>query len=177
MQISIRSAARAALQPLSRFRPSRKRLGFALALLIAAAQPLPAHEFEAGDLLIVHPWSRETPHGARVAAGYVKIVNRGPEADRLVDAAAEIGARTEIHEMSVDANGVMTMRPVAGGIEIPAGGEVELKPGGYHIMFMELTDAKKKGERFRGSLTFEKAGTVEVEFAVDAMAGGHNHGG
>ena len=71
-----------------------------------------------------------------------------------------------------------------GTIEIPAGGEVELKPGSFHIMFMDLTGTPSKGVKFPGTLTFEKAGTVEVEFAVDAMSGGeadhseHNkHGG
>ena len=81
--------------------------------------------------------------------------------------------------MSVDGNGVMTMRPVEA-IEIPAGGTAELKPGGFHIMFLDLKMGAVEGERFKGTLTFEKAGTVEVEFAVEAMggAGGHEgHGG
>lgn len=146
----------------------------ALAVLLSAASPLTAHEFKAGDLDLIHPWSRETPPGAKVAAGYVRLVNRGSEADRLLSVTGEIAGRAEIHEMVVDDRNVMTMRPVDG-LDIPAGGEVELKPGGYHIMFLDLKDARKKGERFAGSLTFEKAGTVEVEFAVEAMAGGSGH--
>lgn len=134
-----------------------------------------AHEFKVGDLQLVHPWSRETPHGAKVAAGYVKIVNHGKEADRLLSVTGEISGRAEVHEMAVDDKGIMTMRPVEG-IEIAAGETVELKPGGYHIMFLDLKDAKKKGEKFAGTMTFEKAGTVDVEFAVDAMGGGSGHG-
>ena len=184
MQSTFRAAVRTAIYPFARFRSLEERIGvvgFALAILFVMTQSLPAHEFKAGDLQIIHPWSRETPQGAKVAAGYMKIVNHGSEADRLVSVSGEIAGRAEIHEMAVDDKGVMTMRPVES-VDLPAGGEVELKPGGYHIMFMELTGAKKKGERFAGSLTFEKAGTIEVEFAVDAMGGGsgedhQEHGG
>lgn len=174
MPISLDAAMRAASLLLSRF---RSLAGFTLALIMVLSPSLMAHEFKLGEIDIVHPWSRETPQGAKVAAGYVTIVNRGSEADRLVAVTGEIAGRTEIHEMAVDDKGVMTMRPLADGLEIPAGGEVALKPGGYHIMFLDLTGAPRQGERFSGSLTFEKAGTVEVEFAVDAMAGGSGHGG
>lgn len=154
--------------------------GFSLLLLLALCQPLLAHDVKAGSLQIDHPWSRATPEGAKVAAGYVTIRNTGAEADRLISASGAIAGKTEIHEMAVDAQGVMTMRPVAG-VEIPAGGSVELKPGSFHIMFMSLKEGAKEGHPFKGSLTFEKAGTVEVEFSVEAMGGkpGHNsgHGG
>lgn len=158
-------------------RPIEARLGiagFALALLFVMTGALAAHEYKLGELELAHPWSRETPHGAKVAAGYLKVINHGSDADRLVSVSGEIAGRAEIHEMAVDDDGVMTMRPVEG-LDIPAGGEVELKPGGYHIMFLDLREAKKQGERFAGALTFEKAGTVEVEFAVDAMGGGQGN--
>jgi len=180
MQLSFRAAARAAATPFARFRSIEERVGivgFTFALLFVMTHSLMAHDFRAGDLELIHPWSRETPKGAKVAAGYVKIVNHGSEVDHLIAASGEIAGRTEIHEMAVDDKGVMTMRPIQG-LDIPAGGEVELKPGGFHIMFLDLKDAKKKGEKFSGSLTFQKAGTVEIEFAVDAMGGGsgHEHG-
>jgi copper(I)-binding protein len=146
-----------------------------LLLLVATAQPLLAHDFKAGSIVVDHPWSRATPPGAKVAAGYVALRNEGGEADRLVAASGAIAGRTEIHEMAVDGNGVMTMRPVEG-VEIPAGGSAELKPGGFHIMFLDLQAGAKEGESFKGSLTFEKAGTIEVEFAVEAMGGGGGHG-
>lgn len=149
-----------------------------LAILFIMPQSLAAHEFKVGGIEIIHPWSRATPEGARVAAGYVVVRNNGAEADRLVSVTGEIAGRSEIHEMAVDDKGVMTMRPLAEGIEIPAGGEVELAPRSYHIMFMDLQRAPKEGESFAGTLTFEKAGTVDVEFSVDAMGGGANtHGG
>nr|WP_245412679.1 copper chaperone PCu(A)C [Falsochrobactrum ovis] len=148
-----------------------------LMLLFALCQPLWAHEFKAGDIEVVHPWSRATPAGAKVAAGYLAIKNAGSQADRLVSATGEIAGRVEIHEMAVDDKGVMTMRPLANGLEIPAGGEAELKPGGFHIMFLDLKQDVKEGETFKGSLTFEKAGTVDVEFAVEAMGGKSGHDG
>ncbi len=66
-------------------------------------------------------------------------------------------------------DGVMTMRPVEGGLEIPAGSKVELKPGAYHLMFTGLKRQPKQGEKFPATLTFEKAGSVKVEFAVEGM--------
>ncbi len=106
--------------------------------LIAAMPAAIAHEFKVGDIEIVHPWSRATPPGAKVAAGYTTITNNGSTPDKLIAVTGEISEKGEIHEMAVDGNGVMTMRPVEGGIEIPAGGTVELKPGAFHIMFKEL---------------------------------------
>lgn len=186
MHNSIRDAARVALNtyPLSGFRSLEERLGilaFTMMLLFAMTQGLLAHEFKTGDIEIVHPWSRATPDGAKVAAGYISLKNEGTEADRLVSATGAIAGKTEVHEMAVDANGIMTMRPVEGGIEIPAGATVELKPGGIHIMFMNLKQGVKEGEKFAGTLTFEKAGSIEVEFDVQAIGGdvsGHDgHGG
>lgn len=179
MTLSFRAAARAVAHPFVRFPSIEERIGivgFTVAILFVVTHSLFAHEFKAGKLEIVHPWSRQTPQGAKVAVGYLKIVNRGTQPDRLLSATGEIAGRTEVHEMAVDAKGVMTMRPVLG-IEIPAGGEVELKPGGVHIMFLDLKAAKKNGERFAGSLTFEKAGTLDVVFDVQAMGGSHEQHG
>jgi copper(I)-binding protein len=182
MSFNIRGVARAIAIPFTRFRSIEERIGiaaFAVLLLVAMSQSLLAHEFKLGSLEIGHPFSRATLPNAKVAAGYATIRNTGAEPDRLIAASGAIAGRTEIHEMSVDGNGVMTMRPVQG-VEIPAGGMAELKPGGLHIMFMDLSAGAVEGQRFKGSLTFEKAGTIEVEFAVEAMgAGGHGagHGG
>ncbi len=184
MQKSFRGAARAALNtyPLSRFRSIEERAGilaFSLMLLFALSQSAFAHEFKVGDIEIDHPWSRATPAGAKVAAGYLTIRNEGATPDRLVAVTGSIAGKTQIHEMAVDSSGVMTMRELAGGLEIPAGGEVALKPGSFHIMFMDLKEPAKEGETFKGTLTFEKAGTVDVEFAVGKMGGdeGMSHGG
>ncbi|MBB6413334.1 copper chaperone PCu(A)C [Mesorhizobium sangaii] len=140
----------------------------ALALLFAGAQTVFAHGFKIGDLEIGHPWSRATPAGAKVAGGYFTITNKGSTPDRLLSISTDISDKAELHEMGVK-DGVMTMRPVTGGLEIPAGGKVVLGPGSYHVMFMDLKQPPKQGEMFAATLTFEKAGTVTVEFAVQAM--------
>lgn len=135
-----------------------------------------AHGYKIGPLEIGHPWTRATAPGAKVAGGYMTIRNSGPAADRLVGGSAENVGRVEIHEMAVT-NGVMTMREIRGGLEIPAGAVVELKPGGYHVMFMELKMQFKEGDKVRGTLKFEKAGSVDVEFAVDKMGATGVHSG
>ncbi len=125
-----------------------------------------AHEFKAGAIEIGHPWSRATPGGAAVAAGYLILKNQGDAADRLVSASAEIAGRTEIHEVTM-ADGVMQMRPLPDGVPVPAHGEAVLKPGGMHLMFLELKRPLKEGESFPGTLNFEHAGSVAVTFKVE----------
>ena len=146
-------------------------LGLAAALLSA---PASAHEFKLGALDIGHPWSRATLPGAKVAAGYLTVKNSGSTPDRLLSATADIAGKGEVHEMTVK-DGVMTMRPLADGLEIPAGGEVKLAPGSYQIMFKELKAPAVEGVKFPGTLTFEKAGTVKVEFAVEKAGGEADH--
>lgn len=154
-------ALRASLRPLTAL----------VALCAFAANVATAHEYKAGSIEIGHPWSRATPAGANVAAGYLTLKNEGAEPDRLVAVTAEIAGKGEIHEMRVSAEGVMTMRPVAEGIAIPPGGEVDLKPGAFHLMFTGLTAPAVEGKKFKGTLRFEKAGTVEVEYAVEGIGG------
>lgn len=156
----------------------RLKFIFAIATLIsfAFAVSAQAHDYKTSSLRIEHPWSRVTPRGAVVAGGYAKIENTGKTADRLIGASAELSGRTEIHEMAME-GGVMKMRALPNGIEIPAGGKVELAPGGLHIMFMELKQPLEEGKHFKGTLIFEKAGTVPVDFAVEGMAGPGEHKG
>ena len=152
----------------------QQRLGavaLAFAIMFVGAQSVLAHEFKVGDLEIGHPWSRATPTGAKVAGGYFTITNNGSTPDRLVSISSDISEKAELHEMGVK-DGVMTMRPVIGGLEIPAGGKVVLGPGSYHVMFMDLKQPPKQGEMFAATLTFEKAGTVTIKFAVQAMGSG-----
>lgn len=159
---------------LPRFRSFEERLGivgFALMLLFAASQGAFGHDYKAGSLVIDHPWSRAVPEGGQVAGGYMVIRNEGEEADRLIAVRSDIAGRVEIHEMKVDDKGVMTMRPLADGVEVPPGGEVALAPGGYHVMFMQLSERPTEGRKFPGVLVFEKAGEVPVEFAVKEMGG------
>jgi periplasmic copper chaperone A len=164
-------------RPLSGASALRAALIGLAGLIVASTQAL-AHEYKLGDLVIDHPWSRATLPGAKVAGGFLVIRNTGTTNDRLVSLTSGISGRAEIHEMSVT-DGVMKMRPLKDGIEIPAGGEVKLEPGSYHLMFMELKAPAVEGENFGATLTFEKSGTVDVEFAVDKAGGGDHstHGG
>ncbi|MDJ0932366.1 copper chaperone PCu(A)C [Breoghania sp.] len=143
----------------------------ALSLTFAAqAEPAP---ITAGDLKIEMPWTRVTPGKAAAGGGFLKITNTGTEADRLVGAFSPRSKRTEIHEMTVK-DGIMVMRQVKGGLEIPAGGTLELKPGSYHVMFMGLPEPFKEGEMIPVTLTFEKTGDVELKLMVQKPGGGKN---
>lgn len=136
--------------------------------VVAAAATAGSDTVKVGALTIVQPWMRATPTGATVAGGYVRITNTGAMPDRLVSASIPLAGRGEVHEMAT-VNGVMTMNEVAGGLTIPPGGTVELKPGGYHLMFMDLSSGPKAGDTVRGTLTFEKAGKVDVAFRVSPV--------
>lgn len=154
---------------------------FAVVAIAGLAPRASAHSYTLGELKIGHPWSRTTPPAAKVAGGFLTIENTGKQADRLISATFSGSSNVELHEMAVD-NGVMRMRELPRGIEIPAGGKVELKPGGLHLMFMGLTSGLKQGSNLKGELVFERAGKIEVEFKIEAMGarGGndnHNHHG
>ncbi len=124
----------------------------------------PGGEVKVGALLISAAWTRATPGGAKVAGAYVKITNTGSAPDRLVGGTFPLAGAVEVHEMSM-ADNVMKMQRVDG-LEIKPGGTIELKPGGYHLMFMDLKEGLKAGQSIKGTLVFEKAGTVEVEYLV-----------
>ena len=138
------------------------------AMLVLTGSAAFAHDYKVGSIEIKHPWARATPKGAAVGGGYMTITNTGTTPDRLVGFSSPAAGKFEIHEMKMD-DGVMKMRPLAGDLEIKPGQTVEFKPGGYHLMFMGLKQPFEQGKRIKGTLTFEKAGTVEVEYAVQAI--------
>ena len=147
--------------------------GAALALAILTAS---AHEFRAGAIAIGHPHARATVAGQSIGGGFLKLDNKGGD-DRLMSASATVSSSVEIHEMKMEGD-VMRMRQVDG-IALPAGKTVELKPGGYHIMFIGLKVPLKAGVKFPMKLRFERAGEVEVMVNVEApaaaAASGHQH--
>jgi periplasmic copper chaperone A len=132
-----------------------------------------AHEVTIGKIVIGHPWSRQSPKFTDAAAGFLLIQNTGSDDDRLVKATSDLSPTTQIHTMKMDGE-VMKMVELPDGITIPAGKDIELKPGSFHIMFMGLKTLPKVGEVFKGTLTFEKAGTVDVEYEVAAPDAGMN---
>ena len=115
---------------------------------------------------VAQPWARATVPGQSATGVFARLTAR--EATRLTGGSSPLAAVVEIHEMKMDGN-VMRMRELAGGLEIPPGGSVMLKPGGYHIMFMELKTPFAKGNKVPVTLVFEKAGKVDVDFAVQDM--------
>jgi periplasmic copper chaperone A len=124
--------------------------------------------FKLGDLTVTSPWTRATPGGAKIAGGYLKITNNGTAADRFLGAKSDATDHVEIHEMSMS-DGVMKMRPLPNGIEIKPGETVELKSGGYHLMFMDLKQPLKQGDTLKATLQFDKAGPLDVNFNVNAL--------
>jgi copper(I)-binding protein len=143
------------------------------AMMLAAfvtliANAASARDYKAGALTISDPWSRATPRGATVGGGYLKIVNSGTMPDRLVGGSSEIAASFQIHEMTME-RGVAKMRQLKDGLEIKPGQTVEFKPGGFHIMFVNLKKPLNTGDHFTATLMFEKSGTVDVEYDVLAL--------
>ncbi|GAA4658634.1 copper chaperone PCu(A)C [Bartonella pachyuromydis] len=139
-------------------------------LFTCIAHPATAQQYKVGNIEILHPWVRETARGIKVASGYLYIINHGNIPDRLVSVSANGVQTAEIHSMAV-VNDIMKMEKMHHGIEIPGNGEITLKPGGDHIMFMGLSQPFKLGDKISAKLTFEKAGTIDVDFSVNAMGG------
>lgn len=152
----------------------RRFVTLAAALVLAA--PLFAHEVTLGDLQIIHPHIPQPAASAMAGGGFMAIVNNGVEADKLIGVESGIAAKVELHESRVDANGVGSMVHLDA-IEIPAGTTVNLEHGSYHVMFMGLKEPLAEGQMVKGTLVFEHAGRVEIEFMVDPPgAMPHVHG-
>lgn len=139
-----------------------------LCAIIAMPELAAAQDTSAGSITITQPWARATPPGAKIGGGYFTLINNGDQADRLVSLSTGISDRAEVHEMSMK-DGIMSMRELTNGLAVPAHGSVELKPGSFHVMFVGLKQPLKQGEHFSTTLTFEKAGPVTVEFAIESI--------
>ena len=141
----------------------------ALAALVAIlALPAFALDYKLGAIEIGQPWTRATPPTAESGGGYLMLKNTGTTPDRLIAVKSLAADKVEIHEMKMDGN-IMRMREVEKGIEIPPGATVELKPGGFHVMFMGLKAPFAKEAKVPLTLVFEKAGSIDVDLMVQAM--------
>ena len=145
------------------------------------ADDKPAPKYTIGALSVSAPWTRATPKGADAAAGYLAVTNSGKDADRLLGGSAEIAGHFEMHEMAT-LDGVMTMRALPTGVAIKPGETVEFKPGASHIMMTGLKAPIKQGDKIKGTLLFEMAGALAVEFTAAGIGagappapGGHEH--
>jgi len=138
------------------------------AFIVSAVSPATAHahDYEIGDLRIVHPWAKASLKGAPNSAAYMAITNTGETSDRLIAASAPVSKAAELHAMSMT-NGVMRMRRLEGGVPLPAGETIALKPGGKHIMLIGLKDQLEPGSSFSVTLNFENAGEHRIEVMVN----------
>lgn len=143
-----------------------KGLILALAVFVTALLPGPAaaHEYEIGSVKIVHPWARATAGGSPNGAVYMTLSVAGSEADRLLAVSTPAAKRAQLHRTIMD-DGVMKMRPVDA-VEIAPGPPTVMQPGGLHVMLMGLAAPLEEGDLLPLTLTFEHAGTIEVEAIV-----------
>jgi copper(I)-binding protein len=136
-------------------------------LLALAATPAVA------QIKVEEAWIRATPPGAKIAAGYLTIRNSGA-ADRLLSVSSPAAEHVETH-ISVREGDVMRMREMKG-YDVPAGGTLELKPGGAHLMLVNIKAPMKEGTGVPATLKFQRAGEIKVEFQVRPLTGGEYHG-
>ncbi len=141
-----------------------RTLCFALAWLPVAAS---AHQYQLKSLSIDHPFARATPPGAKSGGAFFVVENASLVPDKLIGVASPAAASAEMHQMAMD-GGVMKMRAVSM-LEIPPGGRLELKPGGYHLMLLDLKQPMRIGDKVPLTLTFQNAGSIVVSVEVEAM--------
>ena len=141
------------------------------AALVGMAQPVVASEIMFGSLQF-----RATVGSMSSSAAYVSVMNHGKMADRILDATSNLARKTELHRMEMD-NGVMRMRPIEGGIDLPAGKTIHLAPGGYHVMLIGLNAPLTAGSIFEITLVFQNAGEKTIKGVAmlpsDLKVGGH----
>ena len=156
-----------------------KKLVLAAAIAAFVSAPAFAEDVQLGSLTISGAFARASAGMAKAGGGFMMIMNKG-DADKLIAASAEISEKTELHTHIMDGD-VMRMRAVEH-IDVPAKGHVELKPGGYHVMFIGLKHPLEEGQSVPVELSFEKAGKVTVDVKVGPVGAmehkgheGHSH--
>lgn len=126
-----------------------------------------ASDYKIGSLEIVSPWSRATPKGAPTAIGYMSIKNDGTASDRLIGGSVDFATGFQLHSMVME-NGVSKMRELQD-VDIAPGQTIAFKPGGSHVMFVGLKHPLAEGDHVKGTLVFEHAGTVQIEYDVQGV--------
>ncbi|MDE2383039.1 MAG: copper chaperone PCu(A)C [Alphaproteobacteria bacterium] len=138
-----------------------------LGAVLAQVLEADAHEIKLGALVIHHPWLRPAPGAGGMAAAYTTIDNTGKEDDTLISITVEGSTTTQIHEMKMEGD-VMKMNELPDGLVLPAAKSTELKPKSFHVMLMGIATPFMEGEEVKGTMTFAKAGKVDVDFEVVA---------
>ena len=145
--------------------------------VLTIAFPAFADEFRSGDITVSDPFARASAGPAKAGAAYLTISNSGTQVDRLMEAKTTVAKTAQVHATLLD-NGVMKMRPVKA-VEVSPGEPTVLRPGELHIMLMGLQARLVEGQTFALTLTFEIAGTIEVDVPVlgaGAKEVRHKHG-
>ena len=127
----------------------------------------PAPVSRVGSIEISHPWARASSSKAREAGGFLTIANRGAAPDRLIAAASPVAEKIEVHAIRVVGSDI-TMRRLDNGLALPVATTLTLKPRGYHLLLQGLKAPLAKGTRLPVRLTFENAGSIEIELTVEA---------
>lgn len=145
-------------------------------LYAAAFAAISAASALAEGVMATDAYAFATAASARAGGAYISLMNHGAAADRLVAARSDVARRVEVHEHRNDA-GVMRMREVEAGIPLPAGGMIEMKPGGYHVMLMGLNAPLTAGDAFPVTLVFESGAEMVVDVDIRRRgASGHGSG-
>lgn len=126
-----------------------------------------AADYKIGSLKIMGPWSRATPKGASTAIGYMTIKNNGTTPDELIGGSVDFANVLQLHSMTME-DGISKMRELKF-VEIGPGQTIEFKPGGSHIMFVGVKHPLSEGEHVKGTLIFEHAGTVQIDYDVQGI--------
>lgn len=123
------------------------------------------------DVRVTEAWARATPPMASIAGGYLTLENTGGQPDRLLRVESDIAKAVEIHEMRND-GGIMRMRMMHDGLELPAHGRLTLAPGGYHLMLIGPKRPLVAGEHFNATVVLQRAGKLQVQFEVRGLGAG-----
>jgi copper(I)-binding protein len=139
----------------------------AFAVLCFVAGGACAHDYTLKSLSIDHAFARATPPGAKSGGAFFVVENAGKTPDKLIRAASPVAGAVELHQMAMD-GGIMTMRAMTA-MDVPAAGKLELSPGGYHLMLLDLKQPLKVGDKVPLTLTFVRAGSVDITVVVEPM--------
>jgi copper(I)-binding protein len=158
------------------------KLILALSLALAIGSQARAQTPGATTVAVEQPWARATPAGAKTGAAYATLINNGASADRLMGATTPLAEKVQFHK-ETEENGISRMRELRT-VEVRPRAKVVFKPGDMHIMLVGLKQPLKQGEMFPLTLTFEKAGKIEVNVSIagvgarqpeDTATHGHDH--
>lgn len=142
-------------------------------MFVLIGSPLSAsgHGYRLDGIRIVHPWAMSTAPSITDGLngmGYMVLRNIGKKPDKLLAAHVEIARKVELHAKIKEGDTFKMLR--IDQIEIPAGGEIRLEPGGSHLKLIDLGQSLEEGQHFSVVLQFEHAGTITVEMFVQENA-------